>query len=282
MSPAPFGSGTTISISLPVNFEEIAAIQRLRRHIEAAAHAAEPPTGGKRLVLVVSNHPDIAGVVADGLGTAEYTVRVTTAGHGTAALAEKLQPFVILLNAEAAASELWSVFQELKSQPATKDIPVIFLGGDTAQNFGAPLAVAAPLTHREILSSIRAAAGKKNVLIVDDNDAFREVLKCALQGEGYHISEAADGKQAIEQLTTHPPDLLLLDLHLPEIDGREVVQFITQRPELKDMEVLVISGDMPNDPEAVAITAKASGFMTKADFKVSAVLEKVANLLEAR
>jgi CheY-like chemotaxis protein len=277
------GKGTSVSISLPQNYEEIQGIQRLRRHIAAARAMAPVELGDNdRLVLVVSDNPDIGRILTDGLGSAEYDVRVIHASNEVITLARKLQPLVILLNAEDSSSEFWSIFQELKSQPQTKDIPTIFLGNDNARHLGAPLSVAAPLNRAEVLRSIRAStsAGKKNVLIVDDDESFREVLKCVLGEEGYQISEAVDGKDTIDKLNEIKPDLLLLDLHIPGVDGWEVIRYITQHDELKNVEVLVISGDRLDDRETATINAHASGFICKADFKVNTILDKVADLLE--
>ncbi len=275
--------GACFTIHLPRSFEEIAGIHRLRNRLAAARATTTGATSdAKRLVLVVSDNPDIARILSDGLGCADYTVRVTGAGNETVGLAKKLRPLVILLNAEASSSSFWSVFQELKSQPETKDIPVIFLGNDVAHGLGAPLAVAAPLDRREVLRSIRAATStsKKNVLIVDDDETFREILRGAFAEEGYQVTEAVDGKQAIEKLTTAKPDLVVLDLNIPEIDGWGVTRHIMEHPELKDVEVLVISGDPLTPAETAALTASGSGFIYKADFKVNAVLETVAGLLE--
>jgi CheY-like chemotaxis protein len=277
------GKGTTMAISLPKSFEEVEGIQRLRKRIaDASAATPEEQAAGSRLVLVVSDDPHIARILSDGLGSAEYNVRVTPASSEAVILAKNLRPLVILLNSEASSSEFWSVFQELKSRPETKDIPTIFLGNDSTCGLGAPLTVAAPLKRHEVLRSIRAAtmAGKNNVLVVDDDGIFREILKCALAEEGYRVSEAETGKQAIEILTATRPDVILLDLRLPEIDGWGVMRYITQHPELKDIEVLVISGDRLDDDAAAAITARSGGFICKADFKVNTVLERVANLLE--
>lgn len=279
------GEGTTFTINLPRNFEEIEGIHRLRDRITAAGAAvSDECTEGKKLVLAVSDNSDIARILSDGLGSADYTVRITAAGSQTVALARKLRPLVILLDSEATSSEFWSVFQELKSLPETRDIPTIFLGNTIAHGLGAPLTVASPLDRREILRSIRTATvtSKKNVLIVDDNDAFREILKCALTEEGYQVSEAANGKEAIDKLTSCKPDLMLLDLHIPEIDGWGVTRYITQHPDLQDMEVLVISGDMPTPKEVAALGTNPSDFISKADFTVNSVLEKVAGLLEVK
>jgi len=277
------GQGTTVSVSIPRNFEEIEGIQRLRTRLAAASTAATETSGdSQRLVLVVSERPDIARILAAGLGSHEYNVRTARDGEEAVTLAVKLRPLVILLDAHDASSELWSVFQELKSKPETKDIPTIFLSDDAAHSVGTPLTVATALNPRDVLRSVRAATstGKKNVLIVDDEDSFREVLKCALSEEGYQLSEAVTGKEAIAKLQTSTPDLLLLDLKLPDTDGWEVMRYITQQPRLKNMQVLIISGIMLDESQSEEIQTHDYAFINKGEFKVNRVLEKVADLLE--
>ena len=275
------GQGTTVTISLPQNFEEIDGIHRLRAHIAAASPTA-PDTDGKRLVLVVSERPDIARILADGLGSHEYNVRTARDGEEAVTLAVKLHPLVVLLDAHDSSSELWSVFQELKTKPETKDIPIIFLSSDTATGLGTPLTVVSALNPRDVLRSVRAAtvAGKKNLLIVDDEQSFRDVLKCALSAEGYQLSEAATGKEAIAKLDANKPDLLLLDLNLPDSDGWDVMHHIAERPQLKDVQVLIISGGTLNERQSAEIQTRDYAYINKGEFKVDHVLEKIADLLE--
>jgi len=237
---------------------------------------------GKRVVLVVSARTDIARILSDGLASHEYNVQIARDGEEALVLAGRLRPMVILLDAQDSSAELWLVFQQLKLKPETKDIPTIFLSNDGPQKLGAPLSVATPLRPQDVLRSVRAAGwtGKKNVLIVDDEESFREILKCALGEEGYQISEAATGREAIAQIEKIKPDLLLLDLNLPELDGWGVIRHITQNVQLKDMEVLVISGVMLDKRESAAIETHQYAFINKENFKVTNVLKTVADLLE--
>jgi CheY-like chemotaxis protein/nitrogen-specific signal transduction histidine kinase len=277
------GKGTTVSISIPQNFEEIESIQRLRNRL-AEANTATPDTqeDNQRLVLVVSERPDIARILAAGLGSHEYNVRTARDGEEAITLAVKLRPLVVLLDAHDSSSELWSVFQELKTKPETKDIPTIFLSNNNAHGVGTPLNVASALNPRDVLRKVRAATstGKKNVLIVDDEESFRDVLKCVLGEEGYRLSEAVTGNEAIAKLQTSTPDLLLLDLKLPDTDGWGVMRYISEQPRLKDMQVLVISGIMLNEGQSEEIQIRDYAFINKGDFKVTHVLQKVADLLE--
>ena len=279
------GQGTTVTISLPKNYQETDGIQLLRKRIAAAAEFInDEVTPDKRLVLAISDDADITKILADGLGSSEYTVRAAPANSEAVAMAIKLRPLVILLNAENSSSDMWSVFQELKNHPGTKNIPTIFLSNDSNRGLGTPLAVSAPLNHKDVLRSVRAvtSTGKKNILIVDDEGSFREILKCALGEEGYQINEASNGRDALKKLDELTPDLLLLDLRMPDLDGWGVMQHITKNPRLENMNVLVITGDMLTENESAALKDHAQGLINKADFKVNNVLQQVADLLEVK
>jgi CheY-like chemotaxis protein/nitrogen-specific signal transduction histidine kinase len=276
------GKGTTATISLPQTFEALEGIRRLRSRSAVASTVAPDADGeSQRVVLVVGERPDIARVLADGLGSHEYNVRIARDGEEAVSLAAKLRPLVILLDAPDSSCELWSVFQELKARPETRNIPAIFLSHDDANSRGAPLTAAPSQDPRDAVRSIRAAAAaRKNVLIVDDEESFRDVLKCALGEEGYQLSEAATGKEAIAKLDAGTPDLLLLDLNLPDTDGWGVMRHIRQRAQLNDVEVLVISGMALNHRETAEIRSHEYAYINKGEFKVNRVLETVADLLE--
>ncbi len=279
------GQGTTATVCLPVNYEEVEAIRRLRKCIASSVTVPEQPADQRRLVLAVSENPDIAQMLVAALGSAEFTVRVAATAQEATALAQKLRPLVVLLDAESASLGCWQVFQELKTNPTTKDIPTILVGNDGATSLRAPISVAAPLNRQDVIRSIRAATATshKKLLVVDDDPGFREVLKCALSEEGYQVEEAVDGQQALAKLNDgNPPDLLLLDLRLPDVDGWAVMQHIAQEPRLKNVQVIVLTGIVLDDKERAALETQADGFIRKGEFRVATVLETVANALEVK
>ncbi|QDZ91224.1 response regulator [Shewanella decolorationis] len=86
------------------------------------------------------------------------------------------------------------------------------------------------------------SAAKKSILIIDDELSMRNALKRALQSTPYTILFAQDGFQAGVKIIAEKPDLILLDLSLPGLDGFEVIQFIRQRSDLATLKILVLSG----------------------------------------
>ena len=80
------------------------------------------------------------------------------------------------------------------------------------------------------------------ILVVDDDTDFREGLRAALEMKGYQVEEAANGKDALEQIEKKPPLLVLLDLQMPVMNGRELLQKLRAAPDTKDVPVVIISG----------------------------------------
>ena len=80
------------------------------------------------------------------------------------------------------------------------------------------------------------------ILVVDDDSDFREGLRAALEMKGYQVEEAGNGKEALEQIERKPPLLVLLDLQMPVMNGRELLQKLRATADTKDVPVVIISG----------------------------------------
>ncbi len=81
------------------------------------------------------------------------------------------------------------------------------------------------------------------VLIVEDDEVQAAVFTRALKDAGYEVEHIADGQDALDHLATAQPDLILLDLHLPRVDGQQILSFIHAQDHLKDTQVIVASAD---------------------------------------
>lgn len=121
-------------------------------------------------------------------------------------------------------------------------------------------------------------AGAK-ILLADDTRLNRELVKDLLEIQGYKIVEAVSGKDCIEKARRNKPDLILLDIELPDMSGLEVVKEIKQDAEIKDIFVVAFSGyDKPEEQEEF-LAAGFSGFISKPfDIKkFSRIVEKFLN-----
>jgi CheY-like chemotaxis protein len=116
------------------------------------------------------------------------------------------------------------------------------------------------------------------ILVVDDDTDFRVGLRLALEMKGYQVEEAANGQEALERLTDKPPLLVLLDLQMPVMNGREMLQRMRAQTELKDVPVVIISGF---GFEWEAELMGAQGYIGK-PFEPQELERTIANLLKPR
>lgn len=94
----------------------------------------------------------------------------------------------------------------------------------------------------------------KSVLIVDDDYDTRTVVKTILTGSGFSVEDAAGGKQALELLKTYKPDLILLDIMMPEMSGYDVVVHLKQKPETQNIPIIMLTAK--GEPEDLIVGYK--------------------------
>jgi CheY-like chemotaxis protein len=124
-------------------------------------------------------------------------------------------------------------------------------------------------------------SGKLSALVVDDDPPMRKLVRGYLEKMGLQVDEASCGAAAIEHLSKRRPDLICLDLTLPEFSGFDICDFIRARPELQKVPVLMISArKLPGD-RALAEEAGVSGYLTK-PFKPADFAQQVNALLPPR
>jgi CheY-like chemotaxis protein len=101
------------------------------------------------------------------------------------------------------------------------------------------------------------------VLLVEDEEQLRRVMKDLLEREGYLVSEARDGIQALDQVDRHAPDIIVLDLNLPGLDGYSVLQQLRSRPATRTIPVMVLTAKGDEDNEVRVFELGADDFITK-------------------
>jgi twitching motility two-component system response regulator PilG len=122
-------------------------------------------------------------------------------------------------------------------------------------------------------------SSRKTVMIVDDSPTIRKILGLTLERAGYKVVAEPDGESAIERLLQVVPDLILLDIAMPKIDGYEVCKRIKQDPRTKTVPVVMLSGKGALFDKVKGHMAGASEYLTK-PFETPAVLAVVANYCE--
>jgi CheY-like chemotaxis protein len=116
------------------------------------------------------------------------------------------------------------------------------------------------------------------ILVVDDLPDNYVLLQTVLEDEGYQVEVADNGRTALERVVAHPPDLILLDVMMPEMSGFEVTRRIRQNPTLPFIPILLVTGYSEPTP-ADGFDAGADGFIRKPiDF--DDLLHRIRNILQ--
>jgi DNA-binding response OmpR family regulator len=122
---------------------------------------------------------------------------------------------------------------------------------------------------------------KRKVLLVDDEDALRRVMKDLLEREGYIVAEARDGVQALDQVDRFGPDVIVLDLNLPGLDGYGVLSHLRSRPATVNIPVIVLTAKSDEDNEVRVFQLGADDFLTK-PFRARALSARIDAVLGRR
>jgi len=120
----------------------------------------------------------------------------------------------------------------------------------------------------------------KNILVVEDDKFLRELIIRKLSEEGYNTIEAVDGEEGAKKTKEEKPDLVLLDLILPGIDGFEVLASIKQNPQTASVPVIILSNLGQTEDVEKGLKLGAIDYMVKAHFTPGEIVEKVKKVLE--
>jgi CheY-like chemotaxis protein len=119
------------------------------------------------------------------------------------------------------------------------------------------------------------------VLLVDDEDQLRRVMRDLLERDGYTVAEARDGPQALDQVDQVAPDIIVLDLNLPTLDGYAVLSELRSRPATRDIPIIVLTAKGDEDNEVRVFELGADDFLTK-PFRARALSARLGAVLSRR
>jgi DNA-binding response OmpR family regulator len=117
------------------------------------------------------------------------------------------------------------------------------------------------------------------ILIVEDDKFLRELIAKKLKNEGFDVVEAVDGEEGLKKIKEERPDLVLLDLILPGIDGFEVLARVKEDPNLAQIPVIILSNLGQREEVERGLKLGARDYLIKAHFTPGEIVEKIKNIL---
>ena len=234
------GKGSVFTLVLPLQSGPEPA------PVPALAASAPPIAAPRRLIVAIDDDPDVLSLLSQELEEEGYQVVGATRAVEGIAQAKALNPFAITLDIMLPGMDGWEAISRLKGDPATRDIPLIVLSIIDNQELGFRLGaddyLVKPIDKQALFEALRRFEGRgRRLLVADDDPAVAELMRQLLGEEGWQVAAAADGQQTLEQVARQRPDLLLLDLMMPVVDGFEVLRRLRQQSETADLPVVVIT-----------------------------------------
>jgi signal transduction histidine kinase/CheY-like chemotaxis protein len=271
------GPGTTLYVMLP----------RTTRATDMAVSAVLPPRG-EGAILICDDDPGIRTVVAEHLHRQGYTVIEADSGEQALLLAAEHHVEAILLDLYMPGLSGWETLQRLRNNPVTANIPVVVLSvlsstlrpqltGDAQGWVQKPFNE--NLLFAELGRVLHQGEGPAFVLLVEDDEDLASVLISSFQDAAVHVDHASTRQLAIRQCITRPPDLLILDLTLPDGDGFSLVEWLRQQPNLRSLPLVVYSGREISESDMAKLRLGPTEFLTKAKVQPQEVEELVLSMV---
>jgi CheY-like chemotaxis protein len=199
-------------------------------------------------VLVIDDEETVRDLMRRFLAREGFEVVTARDGAEGLALARELSPMLITLDVLMPGLDGWSVLESLKSEPALADIPVVMLTILDEKNKGYALGATDFLTKpvdrerlRAVLAPYRGHKAESRALVVEDDPDTRAWLTRMLREEGWTVAEAANGREALARLADQAPDVVLLDLIMPEMDGFELLDELRRHEAWRRLPVVVVT-----------------------------------------
>jgi len=237
-------------------------------------------------VLVIDDDPLQRDLMQRYLRKEGYTVRTASGGAHGLRLAQKLKPAAITLDVMMPDMDGWTVLSALKADVALRDVPVIMLTmvDDPVRGFtlGASDYATKPVNRRrltQILQKYTCLTPPCPVLVIDDDPSARSLTRAMLEKEGWAVTEAENGIDALASMEQARPSLIFLDLMMPEMDGFAFAAEVGRRPEWRAIPIVVVTSQDITADDRRRLNGHVEKILRKHGDSRESLLEQVRDLL---
>ncbi|MFH0940508.1 MAG: response regulator [Candidatus Omnitrophota bacterium] len=225
-------------------------------------------------ILVIDDEADIRDIVRLYLVEEGFEVVEAENGQDGILTAQREQPDLIILDIMMPGINGFEVAKHLKDDPNTHDIPIVILSvlaQDSQYRHGILDYISKPFRQEELVDIIRKVfekvdgrAGKKSVLIVDDDPDVVDIIAICLKDNNIVPEKAYNGLDALEKIKTKNIDLILLDINMPGMNGFEVIKQLKTDKKTYDIPIVVLTGTYISEGDKKhGLTLGVAKYLTK-------------------
>ncbi|HEU4886671.1 MAG TPA: response regulator [Thermoanaerobaculia bacterium] len=292
------GEGSVFTIKLPATISEPTSERAAAVFIEDghqtspagpvlnAAEESEPLPAVRTCVLVIDDDPMQRDLMQRYLRKEGFTVRAASGGAEGLRLARQLLPAAITLDVMMPDMDGWGVLSALKGDLTLRDIPVIMLTmvDDREHGFtlGASDYATKPVNRRrlsQLLKKYTCLNPPCPVLVIDDDPAARALSRAMLEKEGWAVSEAGNGVEALKSMERERPSLIFLDLMMPEMDGFAFAAEVRRHSEWRSIPIIVVTAQDLTNEDRRRLNGHVETILRKSGDSREALLAQVRDLL---
>jgi CheY-like chemotaxis protein len=247
------------------------------------------------VILVADNDPAVKERIQPFLNHAGYELVYATTAQEALRMAVQLQPLAILVETQLPPKGGSALLYDLKREAKTRDIPVVLTSKVNKEQLGFDIAnsdfLVKPIDRQQLLQMMvkfdlladkRTIKGPRKILLVDDDPQNITLVKAMLRPFAFTILSARGGKEGIKIAQAEKPDLIILDLMMPDVDGFEVVQALKKDPELAKCPILIYTAKNITAEDRARLQGNIESIIQKGDFGRDRFLELINGLQAAK
>lgn len=283
--------GTTFSFRIPMVLpgEIVESAEQLTRVISTTR---TPKPGAPPLALIIEDNDQASQLLRAYLEEAGYRTEVATNGMDGVEKAKELQPNVITLDIFMPMKNGWQVLRELKNHPVCRSIPIIIISISDEKKLGFSMGAldyfVKPVSRAELHEALervhlqRPSRKNPRVLVIDDDKTALDLMQVMLESEGYRVTKSLNGKEGVRLATEEQPDLIILDLIMPDVSGFNVAYQLKQQSETCGIPIIILTSMDIDDDTRDQMQGFISGIVSKARFTKKDLLREIDILQKLR
>jgi CheY-like chemotaxis protein len=263
-------------------------VETPRREPERPPRAVDEKVRQAGTILVIDDDAAARDLMQRFLTREGFHAETTENGEDGIRLARELKPNVVTLDVMMPKMDGWAVLQALKADPALRSIPVIMMTIVDDRNLGYTLGASEYMTKpidrdqlSGILSKYRCLSPPCPVLLIEDDENTRSMIRRMLRREGWAVTEAANGQEGLEAVASNRPTVILLDLMMPKMDGFDFITELHRHPEWRNIPIVVLTARDLSADDRRRLSGYVEKILSKGAVSREELLGKVRELVTA-
>jgi signal transduction histidine kinase/CheY-like chemotaxis protein len=278
------GKGSAFIVRLPVHLEQ--SNEDLVNRTFGSLETDTLSLAENNRILVIDDDSTVRELFHNYLSKLGYEVEVAPNGSEGLRLARVLKPSAITLDVMMPDMDGWMVLSELKADSELAHIPVIMVSmvEDRQQGYslGASEYLVKPIEREQlsrVLAKYRTSKVNDTVMVVEDDPTTLQMMATILRKAGWEVCKAENGRIALEKLPTCQPDLILLDLMMPEMDGFQFVARLREHLEWRKIPVVVLTAKDVTNEDRIRLHHLVQNVFQKGAYDRERLLSEIHELI---